>query len=62
MRLTLKEIDVLIGLIGDVDWGAHFNDLLTKEDQRDYDAAERAQKKLTARYWQLKNKINAPKD
>lgn len=54
MRLTLNELDVIIGLLGDVDWHAHFNDLLTKENEREFAVAERVLEKLYKRYWVLK--------
>ena len=60
MRLTLIEIDVLLGLIGDVDWQGHFESEETeKEQERLFAVAERVQEKLLKRYWELKDRQNS---
>lgn len=57
LRLTLLEIDVLLGMIGDVD-PAHFEEPDGDEtvEARNLAAADRAKEKLKKRYWELVEK------
>jgi len=51
LRLNAEEIGILLGLIGDVDWGAHFECCATPEEgDREFAMAERVKAKLERRY------------
>lgn len=57
LRLNVEELEILLGMIGNLDWSGHFEGGESPEaDEKDYAIAKRMQEKLEARYWYLKNK------
>lgn len=56
MRLTFLEIDVILGMLGDVDPAHHEDPSDRVGEVRRREAADRAYEKLLKRYWELKEK------